>query len=380
MREGPPWREDLAAIIPAAGASSRMGRPKALLALGPERVVERVIGSLRAAGVGTLVAIMAADGPPLLRRSFEHHGVTVLVSPDPDLGMIASIRQAARWLSGRELSRFFVLPVDHPLVKVSSLEALLRCGDEGEGLVCKPVCGGRRGHPPLLDGSLLAPLADFCGEGGLRTFLRSCGPCDELSLDDEGIRLDLDLPVDYERALDLVAGEALPTVEEEEAFWAARGREGEAPRRHGETVARVALQMGQFLRRNDPSLDLALVAAASRLHDLFKGRSFHEQRAAQLMRRLGFHGLAAVISAHVDLPPSARGRLDERGLVHLADKCVQGTGLVDPEQRFQAKLERFAGEAEPRRAVERRRTVAFELVDVLEGRGLPLADLLEGAT
>src|SRR4051794_26863763 len=66
------------ALLPAAGKSSRMGRPKLALPLGDRSVLERVIDTLRSAKVTNILAVLGPQVAHLAERA-EKAGATVLL-------------------------------------------------------------------------------------------------------------------------------------------------------------------------------------------------------------------------------------------------------------------------------------------------------------
>jgi len=56
------------AIVLAAGASLRMGRPKALLRIGEETFVQHVVGQLYSAGLHDVVIVLGADADQIRMR------------------------------------------------------------------------------------------------------------------------------------------------------------------------------------------------------------------------------------------------------------------------------------------------------------------------
>ena len=171
----------VAAVVLAAGFSSRMGTFKPLLPLGSTTAIERVIGSLRAAGVADIVVVTghsADEIAPVLDRL----GVRRAHNAGFVDGMFSSVRtgMAGLWGDGAlppdaalpgGLDAFLILPVDCPLVTPSALRRLI-AGFEPGGLgILYPTCLGRRGHPPLL-AARYAPLLLAADAGGnLQAFL-----------------------------------------------------------------------------------------------------------------------------------------------------------------------------------------------------------------
>jgi len=210
-------QEDIAALILCAGRSTRMGTPKALLPLGAECALERIVRLFRTFGVERILAVTGHEAEriaPVLTAC----GVPCVQNADYDRGMFSSLQTGAARLQG--LCRaFFVLPADIPLVRPETLRLLMNAFVEGKILACRPSFGGRRGHPPLLARELIAPILSFSRPGGLRALLadRAASVVD-VACDDPGILLDLDMPEDYAEALRLLenlpGGSAIPPQKE----------------------------------------------------------------------------------------------------------------------------------------------------------------------
>ncbi|MFG0316149.1 MAG: NTP transferase domain-containing protein [Planctomycetota bacterium JB042] len=135
------------AIVLAAGRSSRMGTDKALLDLGGEPALGRVIRILREVPVSRVVVVLRPIGAAL-RRSVDLTGVTTAINVDPESGQSASLRIG--WKNVESSADAVVLcPVDVPLFEaddVRSLLAAFRSRPDGARIVA-PSVDGRRGHP-----------------------------------------------------------------------------------------------------------------------------------------------------------------------------------------------------------------------------------------
>ena len=162
-----PARPDLAAVILAAGRSTRMGAFKPLLPFGPDTVIERIIATVREAGVETLRVVVGWQAD-LLIPVLERHGVPWIRNERFEEGMYASIQAGVRSLPAG-VSAFFLFPGDMPLVRAATLSRLMAEWDQRPGGILYPCYEGRRGHPPLI----AAPTSPrSCGRlrpGGLRT-------------------------------------------------------------------------------------------------------------------------------------------------------------------------------------------------------------------
>jgi molybdenum cofactor cytidylyltransferase len=187
----------IAALILAAGYSSRLKAWKPLLPLGPSTFIAEAVRRLRAAGVADIRAVTghrAAELAPVLQEL----GVRAIFNPDYDQGMFASVRAGVGALE-RAVAAFFLLPVDMPLVRPQTIMAVMRAYYRSGALIIYPGFQGRRGHPPLISTACVADLPPHCA-GGLRAFLsRYHDVALDLEVRDEAVLLDCDTPEDYRR-------------------------------------------------------------------------------------------------------------------------------------------------------------------------------------
>jgi len=194
-------RPDLAAIIPAAGYSHRMGAFKPLLPFGSATIIEHVISTVREAGTETIrvVAGWQADRLiPVLERS----GVSWVMNERFAEGMYTSIQAGVRNLPAG-VAAFFLLPGDMPLVRSATLARLISVWDARPGGILCPCHEGRRGHPPLIAGTFIPEILAEVPPGGLRTLLaRHAEDAREIEVADRGILVDLDTPDDYCQGLE----------------------------------------------------------------------------------------------------------------------------------------------------------------------------------
>jgi len=194
----------IAAVVLAAGLSSRMGRFKPLLPLSRATVVEMVIGLYMDAGVEEVKVVLgyrAEELLPLLRG----WGVSPVVNPGYRKGMISSVVAGVSSL-GSGLEAFFIHPVDIPLVTAATVRALGLAFENSKASVVCPTFQGRRGHPPLISTGLADLLCSWRGPEGLRGFLRQHEDQTlELAVSDKFILRDIDLPEEYAALADQIS-------------------------------------------------------------------------------------------------------------------------------------------------------------------------------
>lgn len=356
----------LAALVLAAGRSSRAPGFKPLLPLAGSTVIENALACFRRAGVADITVVTgyrAADLAPVLGRL----SVRQVFNAGHAEGMFSSVLAGLRALPP-ETDAFFLLPADMPLVASHTVRLLARAWRKTGAAVVYPVFRGARGHPPLISARLLPViLAVGSRPGGLRPILAEYEPAaGELPVLDEGVLLDIDTVDDY-RA---VAGRCRHTPSSH--VCAAIIKKFNVPEsvvRHGAMVAAVAGRLTAHLNGAGLGLDAGLIAAAGLLHDLAKGRPDHASLGARWLRRLGYPRVAMVAGAHTDIAFTAGQPLDEAAVIYLADKLVDQDRIVAVDERFRRALTKLAADDGAQAAVKARlataRTIAGQVEEIL---------------
>lgn len=368
----------LAALVLAAGCSSRAPGFKPLLPLGGSTVIENTIASLRRAGIDNITVVAghrAADLLPVLDRI----AVRVVVNDGYCDGMFSSVVVGAESLPA-DIAAFFLLPADIPLVRSHTIRLLARAGRKGGTDVVYPVFQGRRGHPPLISARLIPAIMAWDGTVGLRGLLaRYEQRAGEVAVVDEGILLDIDTADDYSHICDCHACRHFPNANECDAILT-RMATPEEVARHGRFVAGVAGMIAGRLNRVGHVLDEGLIATAGLLHDLAKGKPNHPRHGARILTSLGYPRAAAIVAAHHDFTLAEDQPVNEAAIIYLADKLVQNERLVTIEERFTSSREKFAADAAARRAAGERLANARRIAARVErALGANLWEVVSGA-
>ena len=191
------------AVIPAAGKSRRMGRPKLTLPLGTQTVIEAVVTAVTKGGVEKLVVVVPPGGREL-RALAEKAGAAVLELKSDTAEMRDTIEHGLHWLEQQfrptTADGFLLLPADHPCVDPTIVQQILRARDcVTEQSIIVPVFEGRRGHPVWLSWRHVAVIRGLPKGLGLNSYLRQqTGKTLELPVSSPSILWDLDTPEDYE--------------------------------------------------------------------------------------------------------------------------------------------------------------------------------------
>lgn len=365
----------IAALILAAGSSARMGTLKALLPLGRSGLLRETVQTFLTAGirdVRVVVGHRADEIIPVLAQT----NVEWVLNRAYERGMLSSILAGVESLD-KAVEAFFVIPADIPLVKPETIRILADHLCRNRPPVVYPCIQGRRGHPPLISTACLRDKPSWDFPGGLRAFLdRFAEHAVDVEVIDEGILADCDTPFDYQKVLKRFSAADIPTKMECQAIWHAH-KTTAAVVAHSRTVAELARALAVELNRVGFAIDLDLVTAAGWLHDIAKGQPNHAETAAELLRKLGYARLGAIVEQHTDLSqPGAMPGATE--LIYLADKLVKGRELVTLEERFKTAREQFRTDPEVSRRVDRRfRHAATIKHSMEESLGRPLESALQ---
>lgn len=192
------------AVVPAAGHSTRMGRPKLALPLGGRTILEHLVSALRDGGADRVLVVVGPHVSELVPLA-QAAGADVCLLPEATPDMRTTVEQGLRWLDERFHPRpedaWLLAPADHPAIEPGVVRALRTAFDhQPEKSVVVPVSGGRRGHPVLMSWRLVEGMQAHPAGEGLNSYLRQHGPDTlEVPVMSAGVLRDLDTPEDYER-------------------------------------------------------------------------------------------------------------------------------------------------------------------------------------
>lgn len=187
----------VAAVVLAAGTSSRMGRNKLFLQLGGTSVLRRAVATALEAGLDPVIVVLGHESERA-RAELAGSPCTTVVNPDYARGMNTSVGAGVAAVPGDAAGAVLML-ADMPLVDAGMLRALVeRHRASGAPLVVSTY--GDVLAPPILYGRALLPeLSALDPEGcGKRVVKQHRGEAVELSWPPSALS-DLDLPEDVER-------------------------------------------------------------------------------------------------------------------------------------------------------------------------------------
>ena len=191
-----PQVKSVAAIILAGGYSTRMKQFKPLLPLGDSTVIEKTINVFKKSGVNDITVVIGYRANDL-KTILEYMGVNWVYNQNYHKGMYSSVVTGVGSLKANTYG-VFLLPADMPLVKLETIEEMVRVYKNSKYEIIYPIYKGRRGHPPLISTSLFPAIKNWDGNGGLRALLAKYQTvATQVEVMDEGILTDMDTPEDY---------------------------------------------------------------------------------------------------------------------------------------------------------------------------------------
>ena len=180
-------------VVLAAGASERLGQPKALVRIGERRLVEWVVSRLRGHGLKPLVV----TNEEIVDEVAASVDCEVVVNPDPRGGRTGTLQVGIRHISAGARQRILVVPVDRPGFSDSTLVTLL-----DSAVTCCPTQGGRGGHPLLLSAEDAAKVVAGSPSAPLRNLINPI----RIEVTDPYLHLNVDRQEDLDWLVDAFTG------------------------------------------------------------------------------------------------------------------------------------------------------------------------------
>ena len=191
------------AIVLAAGKSTRMGRPKAMLPLeGGDTFLTRIVRTFLDAEIDDVVVVVGADANVIV-NGFAASGLAArfVENPEFERGQLSSLLAGLRVVDRPGLAATLVTLVDVPFVSPATVRAVVDRYRRTHAPVVRPVSGARHGHPVLIDRSLFDSIRAAEPSAGAKEVVRAhASSTGDVEVDDDGAFADIDTPEEYEHA------------------------------------------------------------------------------------------------------------------------------------------------------------------------------------
>lgn len=348
-KQMPASTSSITGIIVAAGFSFRMKTLKQVLPLKGQPAIVQAVKSLQAGGIHDIRVVVGHRSEQMIPL-LQNLKVTIIVNEHYAEGMFTSVQAGVANLPP-QTSGFFLLPADTPIISAETFRCLIDTFMTRPGIVY-PGYRGERGHPPVINARYIPDILNWQEEGGLRAVLnRFENDAIDVPVDDPGILLDMDTPIDYLKLCAYCRVDRIPSVEECEILL----NLANAPltvRNHSRAVAAVACELGRQLIAVGCRLNLSIIHAAGLLHDIAKGKHDHAIQGANVLA--DYPEVAEIVAAHTDIVVSPEEHPSEQEIIYLADKLVKEDQLTGLQSRFAFALEKYKDNLQIRQKVLKR--------------------------
>jgi len=208
------------AVVLAAGASKRMGKPKPLLRFGdsPSRsasysakhrfaaqdesaergrtFLEQIIAVLKLSDADRITVVLGAEAEAI-RKTVDLSGVNVVINKDYQKGQLSSLITAIK-TTPPQTQAILVCLADMPFITAEVVNEIIGKFKETDAPIIVPVFDNKRGHPPLFARAVFDELLSAPAEQGARFVLCSNEQRTlELQTSESGILIRIDTPDDY---------------------------------------------------------------------------------------------------------------------------------------------------------------------------------------
>jgi molybdenum cofactor cytidylyltransferase len=190
-------RMSVAAILLAAGASRRLGRPKQLLLVNGETLLARNVRIARAAGVSPVFVVLGAERNRI-HAAIEVSGAIAVENPHWQSGLASSICEGVAAVEARlpMSDGVLLMNCDQPRLDTPHLSALLSAFEStGREAIAASSYAGTSGVPAVFPARFFAQLKALAGDKGARTLFAQNSDA-LVTVPFEGGEIDIDTPED----------------------------------------------------------------------------------------------------------------------------------------------------------------------------------------
>lgn len=187
----------IAAIIVAAGASSRLGQPKQLIVMEGEPLLQRAIRCAREAGASPVFVVLGAHCQ-LIESSIDFGAAKTVVNGEWEEGLASSIRAGVHAVQAEAPSAegLLLMTCDQPRVTADHLHRLIMMSyAQSAPTAIASTYAGIRGIPAIFPRQAIGDLLGLRGDKGARALLAR-PPWPLISIPFAGGDVDIDLPED----------------------------------------------------------------------------------------------------------------------------------------------------------------------------------------
>lgn len=187
-----------AAVVLAAGGSTRLGRPKQLLTRDGETLVHRAARLALASGAARVLVIVGAQADDVV-AAVRDLPVECLCNARWREGLAGSLRTAVDALAAHARATL-LLTCDQPALDAAHLKALLEASGRAPSGSAATRLADRVGVPAVVAPTMLRAAQELQGDRGLRDVLNAAG-AGVIACEAPDLGVDIDTPEDIAGAV-----------------------------------------------------------------------------------------------------------------------------------------------------------------------------------
>ncbi|SHF92674.1 nucleotidyltransferase family protein [Ornithinibacillus halophilus] len=194
-----------AAILLAAGKSSRMGKLKGLLPWQGKSLIQYQVEQLLEAGFDQIIVVLGYRSP-LLEQEIKGYPVTIVKNPHFEVGKSSSIRVGVTSIQSN-IKGIMITAVDQPVPSMTLIQ-MMEAMNKQDGDIIIPVYQEKRGHPVLFNSRLIDDLLQVNEKTqGLKKVIHNYyDRITYLEVKDPSVLLNLNRPEDYNSFINSAEG------------------------------------------------------------------------------------------------------------------------------------------------------------------------------
>lgn len=196
-----PHAPRIAALILAAGKSSRMGGPnKLLVEIDGKPMVARSVQAVRGSQASPIVVVVGHQRDRVEAALAESGPLTFVENPDFAGGLSTSVKAGVAALP-EDVDGVLVCLGDMPRVKSSEIDRMIEAFNPVEGrAIIVPTRNGQRGNPVIWAKRFFPAMKDLTGDMGARNVIAAHPELvTEIEMRSDGVLTDLDTPQAFEK-------------------------------------------------------------------------------------------------------------------------------------------------------------------------------------
>lgn len=183
--------QNISALILAAGKGSRIGSPKYLLKYGEKTFLQQIYDNLVECNFAKILTVIRKEFKEWFAENFKGEYV---INEFPEQGMLSSVILGINALKNN--SGILIYPVDHPYVRIETIQELINSFILNPGSAIKPVLDNSSGHPIIIPSSLYNEITSG-KSGDLNSVIRNSNiNTIRLKTNDAGVLKNINTPKD----------------------------------------------------------------------------------------------------------------------------------------------------------------------------------------